>query len=394
MIPDACDVVVIGAGLVGSAIAFDLARLGANVIVLEAESELAAGVSRSNSGVLHTGFDSTPETLETRLIRAQAARWLEIFTALGVPYRVPGALLLARSAHEESRLEDIAAKATQNGVKVEVVGRTRVRQLEPNAPAMAGVLIPGEAITDPIEVVHRLVAGLDVRLGSRVTSLEPDTEGVRVGWASGEVGAFIQARFAVNCAGLFADELSGGEFEITARRGEFIVYPRGTASLINHTLLPVPNEFTKGVLVFPTIYGHLCVGPTAEDQPDKHDWTPHPTTLETLHLKGAEIVPQLRTLEPVNAWVGLRTVGHPRNYLIEFSNRVPAVLHVAGIRSTGLSACLGISEYVVGLLMERGLVRREARSVPGLPPTPIEDAQPWWERLNTLRGVSPAKLAR
>ncbi len=394
MTPEVCDVVVIGSGLVGAAIAFDLARFGTNVIVLESESELAAGVSRSNSGVLHTGFDSTPGTLETRLICAQSKRWSAIFAALGVPYRVPGALLLARSEPEEAKLEEIADKARHNGVEVEIAGRVRLRQLEPNSPARAGLLVPGEAITDPIEVVRRLVAGLDVRLGSRATLLEPNAEGVRVGCTFGGVESFIHARFAVNCAGLFADELSGGEFEITARRGEFIVYPRGTASLVNHTLLPVPNEFTKGVLVFPTLYGHLCVGPTAEDQPDKRDWAPHPTTLKTLHRKGAEIVPQLESLEPVNAWVGLRTVGHPRNYLIEFSRRVPAVLHVAGIRSTGLSACLGISEYALGLLEGRGLMRRQARDQPRLPPTPFETAQPWWERLNALRGVSPAKGER
>ncbi len=389
---ETCDVVVIGAGLVGAAIAFDLARTGAGVMLFEAESELAAGASRSNSGVLHTGFDSTPDTLETRLIRAQAARWPAIFEALGVPHRVPGALLLARSDKEQGKLETIAVKAAHNGVEVELVGQIRVRELEPNAPAIAGLLVPNEAMTDPYEVVRRLVVGLDVRLGCRVVSLEPDGQGVRVDWTSGEERGSIRARFAVNCAGLFADELSNGEFEITARRGEFIVYPHGTANLVNHTLLPVPNDFTKGVLVFPTLYGHLCVGPTAEDQPDKCDWTPHADALEVLRRKAAEVVPRLAALEPVNAWAGLRTVGHPRNYLIEFSGRIPALLHVAGIRSTGLSACLGISEYAVGLLEERGLERSSARAMPSISTVPSESARPWWERLNALRGVDSARV--
>jgi glycerol-3-phosphate dehydrogenase len=129
----------------------------------------------------------------------------------------------------------------------------------------------------------------------------------------------------------------------------------------------------------------LCAGPSAEDQHDKHDWTPHRDILPTLHEKATQMLPKLKDLQPINAWAGLRSVGHPRNYFIEFSKRVPNLLHVAGIRSTGLSACLGISDHVINRLKERGLEPKKFTLSFNTPT--FNDFKPWWERLNALRNV-------
>ena len=372
------DVVVIGAGLVGAAVAYELRRAGQRVRVCEAEGEAGAGASRSNSGVLHTGFDSTPGHFETRMIRRQAERWPGIFDALRIPYRVPGALVLARR-EEAPALEELAQGAAVNGVAVELLGREALRRAEPGVAAEAALRVPGEAITDPLEVVARLLADVDLRLRCPVTRVEAHPDGVQVVTAQGT----WQARFAVNCAGLFADELTG-EFRITPRRGEFLVFERGSAALVRQLLLPLPQAQTKGVLVFPTLHGHLCAGPTAEDQSDKRDWRPRQAALERLRAQAVEVLPALEGVPVVGAWAGLRPVGHPHNYLCQFSERVPALLHLAGIRSTGLSACLGLSAWALEQLRDRGLSPRPARAATVLPPTP---AAPWWERLGALRGL-------
>ncbi len=384
--PQHYDVVVIGSGLVGAAVSCDLIASGATVAVLEAESEICAGSSRSNSGILHTGFDSTPGTLETEMILSQAGRWQFIFAELDIPYIVPGAIVLARSQEEETALERLAGNAAQQGIKIDMLTGSQLQSLEPGVPASAGLLVPAEAITDPYEVVRRLLSvGQDVSLNSKVRNLAQDRDHLLI-----ETGnQSLLARFVINCAGLYADEIaSAGEFKITPRRGEFIVYPKETASLVHHLLLPVPNKFTKGVLVFPTLYGHVCVGPTAEDQDDKTDWMPRADALRILEQKAIEVVPALRAYRPVDAWAGLRTVGHPHNYYIEFSNNFPNLLHVAGIRSTGLSACLGISQYVIKRLQERGFqpVATQLRKVA----TPREPLTPWWHRLNNLRQIQVA----
>ncbi|THF70827.1 FAD-dependent oxidoreductase [Deinococcus sp. Arct2-2] len=381
------DVIVVGAGLVGAAVAYDLRRAGYDVLVLEREQELGAGVSRSNSGVLHTGFDSPPGTFETQMIRDQAGRWPHIFDELKIPYRVPGALLLAHTDDEAAQLADLAQKAALNGVQTKILDERATRAAEPHSHARASLHIPSEAITDPYEVVTRLLHGIEVRLGWKVESTETAEDGVRVWGPQGS----LTARFVVNCAGLFADELGEEGFSITPRRGEFVVFGEGTARLIQHILLPVPNAFTKGVLVFPTLYGYLCAGPTAVDQHDKSDWTPHLSALPALHQKASEVLPILEGERVEDAWAGLRPVGQPHNYICEFSSRVPRLLHLAGIRSTGLSSCLGLSAWALTQLIEHGLPVKAPGNAPEPPPS--RSGTPWWQRLNRFREV-PALVSR
>jgi glycerol-3-phosphate dehydrogenase len=382
------EVAVIGAGLIGAAVAYDLATAGVKVVVLEAERELAAGASRSNSGVVHTGFDSEPGTFETQMIRSQAGRWREVFDALGVPYREVGALLTAVDDEQASSLAEIAERAALNGVEVDLLDGAEARGLEPRTLATAGLLVPGESITDPYEVVRRMLAtGSETRLRWPVSRVEPDGEGAMVLGPAGEVAA----NFVVNCAGLFGDEIAGdGSFSIEPRRGEFIVFGKGTADLVSRILLPVPSKRTKGVLVFPTLYGHLCAGPSAVDQESKDDWRPREEGLDYVRERAARLLPEVRHLERTDAWAGLRPSGRPKNYVVGWSGRVRALLNVAAIRSTGLSACLGLSEHVTGLLAVRGLELGKRRKSVSSPNFADDPPRPWWERLNALRGVSRA----
>lgn len=370
--------------------AFDLNQAGQKVVVLEMAAEMGAGASRTNSGILHTGFDSKPGALETALIRAQCARWPSLFDALKIPYKVPGAVLLARNAEEAGKLEAIAAHAAQNGVGVELLGQSKAQQLEPNLRSEAGLKVPDEAMTDPLAVTHGLLAGTEVRLSSRVLGIEEKGDWLEVSTSNSK----LQARFAVNCAGLFGDEFLGDPgFKIIPRRGEFLVFPKDTAGLINHTILPVPNEFTKGILAFTTLHGHLIVGPTAENQQDKTDWTPSPKGLQLLWQKAAELLPQLASTRPVDAWAGLRPHGEPQTYRLEFSPAHPRLLHLAAIRSTGLSACLGISQYALQMLLARDLLPLSPPfpTTSPLPPSP-SPLHPWWQSHNALRGVNGAAL--
>jgi glycerol-3-phosphate dehydrogenase len=380
------EIAIIGSGLVGSAIAFDLMRLGIKIVVLESQSELGAGVSRSNSGILHTGFDSKPGTLETQLIRKQSERWPTIFEELGIPYKKVGAVLLAKNQSEITKLESIQRDALGNGVNTKILSKTKIQKLEPNVIAQAALHIPDEAMTDPYEVMRRLLYNVELKLNSPVISLTETLDSITVITPHER----IKAKYAINCAGLFAGMFTD-ELGITPRRGEFIVFEKGSTPWVRHILLPMPNEFTKGVLVFPTLYGYLCAGPSAEDQEDKQDWTPHADALYTVHQKAAEMLPMLKNYQPVSAWAGLRTVGHPHNYNIEFSKKLPHLLHVAGIRSTGLSACLGISEYVIQLLKAKGL---EQKSSPHFIKPTFTDTQPWWERLNSLRNIDVKQVLK
>jgi glycerol-3-phosphate dehydrogenase len=309
------DVAVIGGGVVGCAVALALARRGAEVVLFEAREELGRAASGTNSGILHTGFDSTPGELETQLILRSAELRDPVVEALGIPVWRCGALLHDR-------------------------------------------VIEGESITDPVHYTRALAAaavacGAEVRTAVRVTE-RPD------------------ARITVNCAGLYADDVArlfgDDSFEIYPRKGEFFAFD-GIA--LDRILLPVPTRRTKGVLVFPTLDGKVVAGPTAIDQTDKEDWSVRPEALGEVRAKAAELLPDIADAEPIGSWAGLRPAGRGVNYVIR--RATPELLNVAAIRSTGLTASLGIAEYVAEMIL------------PGAPEAPlpsvtIQPGGPWWRR--------------
>ncbi len=252
------EVAVIGAGVVGCAVMLALARRGAAVVLLEAEPELALAASATNSGILHTGFDSTPGELETELILASGAVRDPLLEALAIPVLRCGALMQPLDDAQQAAVAALAAGARRNGVSV--------------AERDDGALeIPGEAVTDPVAYTLALAAeaerhGAEAHTRARVDSIEADRDRMTVRTAS---GATVRCRVAVNCAGLEADSiarLAGDDsFSIYPRKGEFLVFEPPAGEPLERILLPVPTKRTKGVLVFPTIDGKVVAGPTAVD---------------------------------------------------------------------------------------------------------------------------------
>lgn len=309
------DVAVIGGGVVGTAVTLALARRGVDTVLYEARDRLAGAASGSNSGILHTGFDSVPGELETQLILRSAELRGDVVETLGIPVWRCGALLGDR-------------------------------------------VIEGESITDPVHYTRALAAaaeacGAEVRTGVHVTE--------RLG------------TLTVNCAGLYADDVArlyGDEsFEIYPRKGEFFAFD---CLALERILLPTPTRRTKGVLVFPTLDGAVVAGPTAVDQTDKEDWSVRPEALAEVRAKAAELLPAIAEAEPIASWAGLRPAGRGVNYVIRRASE--DLINVAAIRSTGLTASLGIAEYVAAMI------------APGVPDAPLPavtvepSREPWWRR--------------
>jgi glycerol-3-phosphate dehydrogenase len=195
-------------------------------------------------------------------------------------------------------------------------------------------------------------------------------------------GETVSARLVVNCAGLHADTIArmAGDhsFEIHPRKGEFLVFDPPRGEELDRILLPPPTARTKGVLVFPTVDGKVIAGPTAIDQRDKHDWTVRPEAVGEIHPQAVALWPALEGAEPITAYAGLRPAGRGTNYVIEPSRAWPALVNVAAIRSTGLTAALGIAEYVCGLVSRLGVELGAERPLePGLAP---QSRLPWWQR--------------
>ena len=365
------EVAVIGAGVVGSAAALELSRRGVAVLLLEAEPEPGLAASGTNSGILHTGFDSTPGELETDLILRSAPIRDGAIEALGIPVDRCGALMRPLEAGSRESTFSIAANAARNGVKAE---------LHPD-----GTLeVPGESVTDPVAFTLSLVAaatarGADVRTGHEVTGIERGGGGFALASDGSER---LTCRVLVNCAGLRADEVSGAagdpSFEVYPRKGEFLVFEPPGGDRLGRILLPVPSKGTKGVLVFPTLDGKIVAGPTAVDGTDKDDWTVRPGAAAEILPKAIGMHPPLEGAEQVGAYAGLRPAGRGVNYVIGPSATVPGLVNAAAIRSTGLTASLGIAERISAIVAELGVElgprQALAKAEPIVPPLP------WWRR--------------
>ena len=366
-------VAVIGGGVVGCAVAHALARRGVGTVLLEAEPGLALGASGTNSGILHTGFDSVPGELETTLILRSASLREELLEGLGVVVWRCGARLQPRDEDERAAVARLAENARVNGVAAE---------LEEDG----ALSVPGESVTDPVAFVQALAAaagagGGRIRLQARVTGIALSDRALVLETADGQR---LRAQAAVNCAGLFADEVAqlAGEHPVTIypRKGEFLVFAAPPGPPLRQILLPVPSALGKGVLVFPTLDGHVIAGPTARERTDKLDWSVEPDAGELILPGARRMWPALEDCEPVGAYAGLRPAGRDANYVIERSLALPALIHVAAIRSTGLSASLAIGEHVVGMLAEHpAIAMNEPRELHG-GHSARPRARAWWQR--------------
>src|SRR5437588_1727342 len=367
-----CEIAVVGAGVVGCAVALALARRGAAVAMLEAEPEPACGASGANSGILHTGFDSPPGELETELILRSGELRGTALAELGVPAVRCGAEMRARDMREADAVSAVRAGAQANGV--EVLER-----------ADGTLEIPGETITDP--AVYTLALAHSAQLhrarvltSFRVSAIERTSPGPLL--IHSHDGAALSALVAVNCAGLQADAVArmvgDDSFEIYPRKGEFLVFDQPAGTRLERILLPVPTKRTKGVLVFPTVDGKVIAGPTALDQEDKSDRSVRAEARDEILPKATATYPALEGLEPIAAYAGLRPAGRGVNYVVGVSGACPRLVNVAAIRSTGLSASLGIAERVCSIIGSIGVALQPEREL--LAAAPQATALPWWRR--------------
>jgi glycerol-3-phosphate dehydrogenase len=372
---DDVQVAVIGGGVVGAAVAYALARRGVGATLLEAEDDLALAASATNSGIVHTGFDSTPGELETRLILRAGELRDAALDELGVPVLRCGAVLRPRSDEDAATIADLAAGAGANGVAVTVRDDGSLH-------------VPGEAVTDPVAYTLALAAAAEAA-GTRVRRRAPveaiERAGRRLELRAGGDG--VACDFAVNCAGLHADAVArligDDSLAIYPRKGEFLVFDPPTGQPLAEILLPVPTKRTKGVLVFPTIDGKVVAGPTAHDQEDKGDWSVREDGRAEVLAKATAMLPELEGREPIAAYAGLRPAGRDANYVIGPSRACPQLVNVAAIRSTGLTASLGIAEHVVALLAAQGLELGPDRAL--APGAPAQPSGPWWRRTAEYR---------
>ena len=263
------DVAIIGAGVVGTAIARQLARYRLRTVLLERADDVGTGTSKANTAIVHTGFDTEPGTLESVLVRRGHALLHAYADAAGIALERTGAVLVAWDAEQAARLDDVLTKARANGYGG--AARLALDELYRREPhlergASGAVAIPDESIICPWSTsiafaTEAIGAGVDLRLGAPVTDVRRDG----ADWLLDTPRGTVRADWVVNAAGLASDlfnrRFGHDEFTIAPRRGQLIVFDKLARGLVSGIVLPVPTERTKGVLVAPTVYGNVLARP-------------------------------------------------------------------------------------------------------------------------------------
>jgi len=356
------DVLIIGGGVVGCAVLWALAHYDLRLALVEAESDVGQGISRANTAIAHTGFDAPPGSLEARLLTMSHQSFARHCADLGVDLRPCGALMLGLDDADLAQLDRYARTAALNGIAVERLAGDMVRARWPyvNPSARAGLHIPGEAAVDSFALTLAYAevaaeAGAAILLDESVMAIVPRGDRVIVNTTRRQ----ISASYVVNATGLQAAAIArmvGDEsFEIRPRKGQLVVIDRADAPPIDTILLPTPSPISKGILIAPAAHGNVLLGPTAEDTGDPSDWSTSAAGLAAVRAGARRLVPELADSQAITQYAGVRSVGSLGDYIIRPAAGCARLVHVAGIRSTGLSASPAIGAYVADQLRAQGL---------------------------------------
>ncbi|MCH5152781.1 MAG: NAD(P)/FAD-dependent oxidoreductase [Clostridiales bacterium] len=367
------DVLIVGAGVVGSAVARELSRYSLSVAVVEKEYDVAMGTSKANSGIVHAGFDAKTGTNKAIYNVLGARMYPKLAEELDFPYRENGALVLCFEESGRGKLNELLEQGKRNGVSgLSILDGDEVRAMEPNVSdkVVAALYAQTSAIVSPYEMTVALAEnacdnGVEFLLGQKVSHIKKSKLGFDVKLSD----RTVSAKVVVNCAGVYADELYNGltgrqQIKIVPRKGEYCLLDKKCGSLTDKTLFQLPSNMGKGVLVAPTTHGNIIVGPSANDVSDKDDIDTTMEALNSVFDTAMLSVPTLSRRNIITQFAGLRAHSEGGDFIIGESD-VANFYNVAGIESPGLTAAPAIAVDVA----EEIAARLNADKKPNFNPT-------------------------
>ena len=362
------DVIIIGAGTVGSCMARELSRYDIRLLLLEKGDDVCSGTSKATGAVIPGGFQLTPGTYETYLALASYPLYERMFRELDVRFREIATLLVAFTPEEKTRLRDeFYLDCFKNGtLDVEWLGRDELLAIEPmlNPDVIAGIHAPRNYIFSPFDWViglteNAVANGVELVCSAEVLGISPIQGGVRT--VSTRLADF-RGRWIVNTAGLYCDEIARmvgiDDFVVTPRKGQCAILDNGAAYRLRTMLAPVPTgdlATGRGVCIRPTVYGNLLLGGTHDEQLDKEDKDVTAEGLHGLFRDARRLLPALREKDVIHCHAGLRAVRHPEGVHIDRYPAVNGFICISGVRSTGFMVSPAIAVTVREMLVDAGL---------------------------------------
>lgn len=357
------DVVIIGAGAVGCAIARELSRYQLDVTVVEKNEDVGGDASKSNSAIIHTGYDASPGTLESQLVVAANPMYDQLTRDLDIPFKRVGAILPAITEEQYEKLPEIKHKAFMNHVyDVQYKTAEELLEMEPNLnpEVKGGLYIPRESIIDPFILVQALAEnananGVHFLLNTKVTDIKVKDGAVSEVVTTGET---IETKYVINAAALYCDEIAAmvgkADYKVVARRGQFYILDKNTSCKVNEIVLPIPTKITKGKLMCPTIHGNMLVGPTAEDLDNKTDKSVTKEGLDSILKDVKNLIPNVNVRDSITQYSGLRPNRNPEGLHVDTYDDLKGYINLSGVRSTGLTLSVAMGVYVADVMREMG----------------------------------------
>jgi len=355
------DVVIIGGGIIGTAIARELARYRLDITLIEKEDDVAMGTSKGNSGIIHAGYNDDFKTLKGELNIKSNLKFDKLCADLKIPFKRIGSLVIGFSEEDFRKLKELKENGEKNGIKnLEIIRGPKLFELEPNLnpQSKCALYAPNAGIISPYELTIALADNAVVN-GAKVL-LETEVKDIRI--ENGQVcglltnRGLIEIRVIINAAGLHADEMAKGvgeNFKIKPLKGEYQLFDKQWGNLVNHILFPIPTKLSKGILVAPTVHNNLLIGPNSYQVEEKDDLSTSDAGIKEVYEGAKKLIPHLPSQDLVTSFAGLRADIEGRDdFIIEASKKIRGFINVAGIESPGLSSAPAIAEMVSSILKE------------------------------------------
>lgn len=360
------DVVIIGAGIIGTSIARELSRYDLKIALLEKENDVSMGSTKANSAIVHGGYAEAHAKLKGRVCYQGRRQFEKLNEELNFGFAPIGSLVLAFEEEQKKGLEDLLENGRLNGLPdLEILDHDAIMEIEPNVnPEVKYALYcKGAGVCSPYEMAIALAEnavanGVELYLETPVKAIERTENGFDV--IAGEDQVF-DTRYVVNAAGLYSDKISAmvgvDDFQILPRSGEYLLMVRGSGSAINQVLFQMPTKMGKGILVTPTYHGNLLIGPDAVND-ESVDRDTHAERLLKIFKEATLTTDKLNIKQFIRSFTGVRAVSTTDDFIVEES-RVPHFINVAGIQSPGITSSPAIAQMVAGILRDAGLDLRE-----------------------------------
>ena len=355
------DIIIVGAGVIGCAVARELSKYNARILVIEKNEDVCAGTSKANSAIVHSGYDAKNGTLKARF-NVEGNRMMEaVCRELDVPFKRIGSLTVCTDADRVGELDHLRERGERNGVEgLRVLSREELLEIEPNIgdEVVAALSAPTAGIVCPFKLTiayaeNAAVNGAEFLFDTKVKNIFSEN-GI---WHIVTDNEEYTAAAVVNAAGVYSDVfnnmVSEKKLHITPRRGDYILLDRAAEGHVKHTIFQLPTAYGKGVLVTPTVHGNTIIGPSAIDIDDRESTATTAEGIDSVIARSALSVKNLPTRQVITSFAGLRAHGDRHDFVLGEAEDAENFFNCAAIESPGLSAAPAIGVYIAGLIREK-----------------------------------------